>query len=365
MCSSFRHAMVVSRTVKIFAWIAVATLNLFFVYFSLIRGLQRGYQWQQVFLMACVLQFLIEIFLYETSECAIVHYFIPNLVTAEVRSASFAMQQAVQRVCSSATDVSNIILDAPRYFFVSTNVAKRFPSLLESVIVQSYHSHSPGEIGKKWRFVNSYSRTNSRLRNFAVTAVLISFLKNLGATSPTMQRVLIHSIQPLFVSLLILIWMFSLSNPLFGAAMLALFVLSVFWTVRRFLAQRRAHAMEITPQTDLDLRKVSENPVSLSQVADIASDAVAESSSRLRASSYDSGGVGKKMDCVRQVSNTRPRLYSDASSAGGKPRVRLSSGDAGNRLRFESYDSDFSNLDAFLEDHFELSSDSTGLSDSN
>ena len=174
--------MVVSQSVKALAWAVVVVINLFFIYFSMIRGMQRGYAWQQYFLMACVIQFLIEILLYETSECAIVHFFIPNLA---------AIQQAIQRVCSSASDVSTIILDAPRYLFVSTNVAKRFPNLLESVIVLSYHSYCPGEIGKKWRFVSNYTRSGARIRNFSVTAVVLSFMKNFGAMSPTFQRMII------------------------------------------------------------------------------------------------------------------------------------------------------------------------------
>jgi len=193
--------------------------------------------------------FVVEIVIYETSECAIVHFFIPDLVTAEVRSASFAMQQAVQKVCTATADVSNVILDAPRYLFVSTNVAKRFPNLLESVIVQSYHTHSPGEIGKKWKFVNSQPRAGSRIRNFLATSLILTAFQHLGATSPTLQRVFIHSIQPLFVSLLILIWMFSMENPYFGAAMAVLVLLVLIMFAQRYLSSRNALA-NIAPLPD-------------------------------------------------------------------------------------------------------------------
>lgn len=59
--------MVVTKTVKILAWIMVAILNLFFVYFALLRGLERGERWQRLYAGACALQLVIEIFVYEVS----------------------------------------------------------------------------------------------------------------------------------------------------------------------------------------------------------------------------------------------------------------------------------------------------------
>jgi len=131
--------------VKTIAWAVVVLLNLFFVYFSLLRGLERGFEWQRLFLVACIIQFIVEILFYETSECAIVHFYIPDLARNEVRSVGFAVHQAVSKVCTATVEsASSVILDAPRYLFVSTNVAKKFPDLLESIIVMSYHTYSPG-----------------------------------------------------------------------------------------------------------------------------------------------------------------------------------------------------------------------------
>jgi hypothetical protein len=46
---------------------------------------------------------------------------------------------------------SRYFLNAPEYLFVSTNIAKAYPELMESMIVLSYHNHLPGELAKKWR----------------------------------------------------------------------------------------------------------------------------------------------------------------------------------------------------------------------
>ena len=42
------------------------------------------------------------------------------------------------------------LLNAPAFFFVSHKMATAFPSLVESMIVQSYRCHLPGEISQKW-----------------------------------------------------------------------------------------------------------------------------------------------------------------------------------------------------------------------
>lgn len=50
----FRHSIVVTRLFKVVAWIVIILLNLFFVFFSMLRGLQRGYDWQ----VKIIIQFL-------------------------------------------------------------------------------------------------------------------------------------------------------------------------------------------------------------------------------------------------------------------------------------------------------------------
>ncbi|CAE7472509.1 unnamed protein product [Symbiodinium microadriaticum] len=198
----FRHSMVIANWVKAVAWVSVVILNMFFVYFSMLRGLERGQRWQNMYLMACILQFIIE---------------------TEVQSVSFTLHQAVQKICSNIVDNVPMILDAPRYLYVSTNLAQRFPNLLESVIVQSYHTYSPGELSHKWKashygFSPSFTpwaRSNSRVRRFTISAVVIGILQRMGAMSPALQRVCIHTLQPLFVSAFILVLMVLVNNPMY------------------------------------------------------------------------------------------------------------------------------------------------------
>ncbi len=62
--SEFRHVAVMPKSLKAFAWICVFLLNAFFVYFTMLKGMQREESWQKGFLLACIVQILIEVFSY-------------------------------------------------------------------------------------------------------------------------------------------------------------------------------------------------------------------------------------------------------------------------------------------------------------
>jgi hypothetical protein len=42
----FRHSMVVTKLFKTLTWILIVVLNLGLIFFTMLRGLQRGYDWQ-------------------------------------------------------------------------------------------------------------------------------------------------------------------------------------------------------------------------------------------------------------------------------------------------------------------------------
>jgi hypothetical protein len=225
--------MVMPRAVKTAAWLLVIFTNFFFVYFAMVRGLERGLQWQRLFLVAAMLQIAIELGLYETSECVIVHYIIPNLARKEVQSALFVLHQAVESICTGAVSNVPLVLDAPRYLFLSTNLAHRFPDLFESVIIKSFHSYSPGELARKWRAGQSASPLTScadwllpsgltstsaeRLRRSASTSLGFSVLQRIGAMPPAAQRLVIHITQPLVLTTIVLIWSYITMYPEFLA----------------------------------------------------------------------------------------------------------------------------------------------------
>jgi hypothetical protein len=90
---------------------------------------------------------------------------VPSLVTDEVQTVYSKLFYTVHTLFGGIMDnrfdnsVSSVeqkrdarlqLLNAPEFFFVSHKMATAFPSLVESMIVQSYRSHLPGEISKKW-----------------------------------------------------------------------------------------------------------------------------------------------------------------------------------------------------------------------
>jgi hypothetical protein len=91
---------------------------------------------------------------------------VPSLVTDEVQAVYNKLVDTVHtlfggiinnRVDNSKSTMAQKqtnsrlqLLNAPEFFFVSHKMATAFPSLVESMIVQSYRSHLPGEISKKW-----------------------------------------------------------------------------------------------------------------------------------------------------------------------------------------------------------------------
>ena len=250
----FRHSMIISKTMKGFAWFLVILLNFMFVYFSMLRGIQRGLEWQRLYLGACILQFVVEVLFYETSECVFIHFIIPDLARNEVRSVGFAIHQVLQNLWISTNDVPPI-LNVPSYLYLSVGVANFFPDLLESIIVRSYLTYSPGELAKKWKpktgiswlipILSNFNRNGTRTRYFTLTALFVTILQQLGSFSPTMQRVTIHLIQPIFISALILLFVSLQRHPLYFIIFCVVAIGLLYILIKEILKEINEHK-EIT-----------------------------------------------------------------------------------------------------------------------
>lgn len=66
--------------------------------------------------MACIFQLLIEFLFYETTECLMMNFFIPELVRNEIQSVIFILKQTM----TISNSTQHWILDTPMYFFTST-----------------------------------------------------------------------------------------------------------------------------------------------------------------------------------------------------------------------------------------------------
>jgi hypothetical protein len=70
--------------------------------------------------MACLLQFLLEVLFYATTECLVMSFIIPDLVRNEVQGAGDILRNLVDQVCSGSLVSNGSHFDASTYLFVST-----------------------------------------------------------------------------------------------------------------------------------------------------------------------------------------------------------------------------------------------------
>ena len=80
---------------KLIAFILILFINLFIIYYTLLKSLQRGYTWQSQFLWSFFFQILSDVIIFETLECMWLNYIVPILVKDEVKDAIITMRQSV------------------------------------------------------------------------------------------------------------------------------------------------------------------------------------------------------------------------------------------------------------------------------
>jgi hypothetical protein len=212
----FKHTRVVSKTIKRLAVLGLVLINAFFVYYAMLTGYRRGASWQRMYLVACLLQFAVEILLFETMECVWINCCIPVLVSSEVRRVGDDIIEVVQQMCAGHQTDPTYFLNAPDFLFVSTNIAKRFPELMESILVRMYHSHLPGEMARIWQ-VGAVARTNrhERIRRATLLGGILGTLQYLGTAPFVLHRMFVRFSQPFAFSALVLFWQIIVTNQLY------------------------------------------------------------------------------------------------------------------------------------------------------
>ena len=189
------------------------------------------------------------------------------LAVREVSVAHAVLVDLVEKFCradvhtsspSESTTTSISEFNAPDYLFVSTIVAKAFPSLMESCIVQSYTTPLPGESAKQWRqsrwqrFLNHIqtpphrgSNMNMFFRLSSIVLLTALTLLEYGATTPyLLQKMFVRFCQPFLVSAIILAFYMVIDSPLY----IALFFLSVTMVVLYANRKRLSNYLHVREQ---------------------------------------------------------------------------------------------------------------------
>jgi hypothetical protein len=215
----YRYIETVSAKAKGLAWLGIIIMNLFFIYYSMMRGIIRGKSYQNAYLAGCIGQILFEVIIAETFEILWVHFIIPNLVANEVKLVWTKIMNTIDKITSIEQSNIKYFIDAPQYLFVSTNLAKIFPKLLESSIINAYHNHLPGQSSSKWHIDRSslmgLNSNNHTWIRFLTYTTIISILKFLGASPFVIQRMIIRITSPIFTAIIVFIWINILQNPFY------------------------------------------------------------------------------------------------------------------------------------------------------
>jgi len=233
----FTHSMVVTKTAKRLAWLFVIFINIYFVYFSFLRASTRSTAWQQNYVMACALQFVVEIVWYETGECLWIHFTIPRLVSEDVAITMNTVKHAI----NTAFEKENVssALDSAKFFFSSRQIAEAFPHLFQSKVVLAFRPFfPPSELdasssirkgGDTDDNVNTLGlnvdevlarRKKSKsgliafLQRFNATVLVLATLQYVGTMPIRLQQVIIRTVQPILFSFFIILYFYILKYPM-------------------------------------------------------------------------------------------------------------------------------------------------------
>lgn len=264
----FRSTMIVTKLSKWIAWIVVILLNLFFIFFTMLKGLRRGKSWQNTYVVACIFQFLIEFLFYETTECVIINFFIPELVRTEVQAAMFAVKKAFQSIHQGISSISSRrILNASSYFYISSHVSACFPQSLARIIIASHSTYLPGQISLKWlpnqqkwyqwntlcfRKIGTHRQ---QVRYIPLSTLFILLLQRFSTIDSFVQRMIIHLLQPivlLFLFMLTILYQnFFYFFIIFILLLVGLFVF-IGWKVWHDYQAHRLEKNQISPQNQAE-----------------------------------------------------------------------------------------------------------------
>jgi hypothetical protein len=186
---------------------------------------------------------MLEIYLFETIECLWINVFVPSLVSTEVQRVNNLLLSIINDLCTKASLGQKLVdssqpgaysLDVPSFLYTSTRVANAHPTLMESMIIRSYHTHLPGELARKWsksynqehsgktykgglcgEKVGHMRHTNSVSWPIAAIGSLLLTLQFAAMTPFEFQKMIIRFIQPFLYGGLVLLGQDIIKSPIY------------------------------------------------------------------------------------------------------------------------------------------------------
>lgn len=268
--SHYDSAEIVSLWKKVLAFLVVLTVNVACVTFAILKGSIRGKEWQQQYLFGCILQFMVEIVVFETSVILWAEVVVPQLVFDGVNSAFRDVMHTIDALSADyaaakagAVETAPVnVFNVPDHLFVSTRLARVFSDHVESSIVTRYESifpsrslvavlHPPlesipeGATGMfKWLWTT--------LRLSLIGSLLLSIAISIAVIPMAVQEFIISIIQPILYAVVILVVFQCLLNPWLAAVVLLGFAVTIFvlYHYINYVSERQLAAAEAQVQHD-------------------------------------------------------------------------------------------------------------------
>ena len=274
MDAEYKHTLVVSVATRRLTVAVLIGMNAFFIYYAVLKGYVKGITWQYVYLVACLMQMMADVLVFETLETFWMDVLIPSFAAKEVQGALKELLGTVQRLCfieeglakrdpSQHASDKQLFLNCAEHFFISQKVAKAFPNILESALILSYSTPFPGKLAHQWKRTYSWtwkelvsnqliwmvygspstdqqSSTTSTIRTVSIMTVVMVLLQWFAAFPYELQRMAIRFVTPFFFSALVLVWQM-IGNPVIAYVVTfctMLVVLSLFIYFREDLKKK-------------------------------------------------------------------------------------------------------------------------------
>ena len=152
----FPYMMVVPMFSKQLACLVLVIYNVFIAVMTSYLIADRDRLWQLALVIACIVQFGLEFF-FTTVECMLQHFALPNFIENEVKSSVRTIIRTIDHAlaCSSLWKRHSRrvpSLESSSYFFVSRQVATKFPHILECNVVLAFMSIFPrGKLAQHYK----------------------------------------------------------------------------------------------------------------------------------------------------------------------------------------------------------------------
>jgi hypothetical protein len=222
-CYIIRDKRVVSWSIKCMTVTMLVCTNIFFLYSCLLYGNEKGRAWQNAWLLNSVVNILIEIFFNNVTEAIVISFAIPETIFIQATAVKQTIGAVIEEICDKLDTVDRNLLSVPifsstDYLFVSTRLAKKMPHLMESSIVLAYQTSFPEDLRRKpvdAAATVTESQDIVAVENNTVLAqssqygwkaetlaaicmgAITAFLQYVGSSPLSMQRLIMHIIQPM------------------------------------------------------------------------------------------------------------------------------------------------------------------------